>query len=335
MRSTKHHIHVRLAIVAAGAGALAFAAMSIAGTATATTEPVGTEPTETAAADAGTEPMDSMAMTPGSLAVEGSGEATSPEAEAFCTAELAAESAANSEDQAAMESAFSALVEAAPDDIRAAAEAVVANAEAGPGDPAFDEAYTAVIDYMRGNCGYNEMDTEGGDYYFTGVPSEMPAGPVIVTLDNVGAELHVIEFARINDDVTLTAEEILALPEEEAMASVEMVGAAFAMPGMTGYGVVDLTAGRYLALCPIPQGLTPEVAAQMPPEGGETEGSPAGSMPMDTATMDTMMEGSAPMDTMMEGSAPMDTMMEGSAPIEGALGPPHFTLGMWQEITVS
>jgi len=63
--------------------------------------------------------------------------------------------------------------------------------------------------------------------------------------------------------------------------------------------------GRYIAVCFIPQGLTPEIAQQF-----EAEGPPG--------------EGSAP-----EGSAP-----EGSGP-DVELGPPHHTQGMIQEFTVA
>ena len=66
----------------------------------------------------------------------------------------------------------------------------------------------------------------------------------------------------MNDDVTLTTEELLQLPEEEVFTMITMVGSANAAPGTTGHGVMDLTPGRYVAVCPIPQGLTPEVEAQ-------------------------------------------------------------------------
>ena len=50
-------------------------------------------------------------------------------------------------------------------------------------------------------------------------------------------------IARINDDVTLTLEEILALPEEESDTMVTFVGGVFGVfPGTSQTTVVDLTA---------------------------------------------------------------------------------------------
>ena len=45
------------------------------------------------------------------------------------------------------------------------------------------------------------------------------------------------------------------------MSKVVPMGAAFAFPGTEGFTVVDLEPGRYIAVCFIPQGLTPEVAS--------------------------------------------------------------------------
>jgi hypothetical protein len=253
----------------------------------------------------------SMEPAPASLAVDGSAEASSPEAEAFCTAEVAAEAAFASEDPAQIGPAVEALTGAAPADAAPLVEAVLANAE-NQESPEFAEAYSALIEYMKANCGFAELGVAASDYAFGGVPTELPAGPIIVSIENIGQELHVFEVARINDDVTLSTEELFALPEEEVFTMITMVGGAFAAPGSTGHTVMDLTPGRYIAVCPIPQGLTPEVEAQL----AESEGSAP--------------EGSAPSATDTAGTEPA-----GSVPGGPSLGPPHFTLGMFQEFTVS
>ncbi len=115
---------------------------------------------------------------------------------------------------------------------------------------------------------------------------------------------------RINDDTTESVGEILALSEEEIPTKVTPKGAAFAFPGATGFGTADLEPGRYIAVCEIPEGLTPEVAESLEEEA------PEGSAP----------EGSDP-----EGSAPGGSAPEG----EPQLGPPHHTLGMVQEFEVT
>ena len=148
-------------------------------------------------------------------------------------------------------------------------------------------------------------------------------------------------MARINDDVTLSTDELLALPEEEVFTMITMVGGAFAAPGTTGNTVMDLTPGRYVAVCPIPQGMTPEIAAQIRGSGGGS--APAGSAPTARPrrigredrrrrALITRHGGGhqAGDGTEPAGSAPS----QGSAPGGPEQGPPHFVLGMVQEFTV-
>ncbi|MGI9031654.1 MAG: hypothetical protein ACR2HP_16990 [Ilumatobacteraceae bacterium] len=246
----------------------------------------------------------------------GSGGAT--DVDAFCAAELDVEAAILAEDPEAIGPAFEALSAAAPEDVKGSVDTAIAEAEvfvAEGSEPTeeFFTAYGEVISYMKDNCGFNELEVEGGDYVFTGIPADVPAGPAIITFTNVGEELHELSFARINDDVTETVQELIELPEEEAFSKIVPAGGTFAVPGETGYTVVDFAEpGRYAATCFIPEGLTPEVAEEM--EAMESEG--------------TMPEGSMP-----EGSMPEGTM--GSMPGGPELGPPHAILGMVQEFTVT
>ena len=62
---------------------------------------------------------------------------------------------------------------------------------------------------------------------------------------------------RINDDVTLSVDELLALPEEESETMATPAAFAFTFPGTTGYTVADLTPGRYVALCFLPEARRP------------------------------------------------------------------------------
>ena len=231
-------------------------------------------------------------------AVDGSAEASSPEAEAFCEAEVAVEQASTAAvatgDASAVQPAMEALVAASPADLSSASvEELVANAESGPGDPAFDEPYAAIIEYMKANCGFAELDVAASDYAFGGIPGNLAAGPTIVTLQNIGEEVHEIVIWRINDDVTMSLEELLALPEEEIFANAAPMAFTFTFPGATGNTVADLTPGRYFAICFLSQGSTPEVIMEM-------------------------------------GVGP-----EATPPPDAELGPPHFTLGMVQEFDVA
>ncbi len=244
MNKAVTHPFQKLLLVGIASATLAIGASTAVSASTGTTEPADDM-------TAHTEAEHTMESAPAALAVDGSAEASSPEAEAFCTAEVAVEAAVNSEDPAAMGPALEAATAAAgPADAAPLLEAVVANFE-NPDSPEFAEAYGALIDYMKANCGFAELGVVASEYAFGGVPAELPAGPIIVSFENIGQEIHVFEVARINDDVTLSTDELLALPEEEVFTMITLVGGAFAVcRGRTGNTVMDLTPGRYIAVCP-------------------------------------------------------------------------------------
>ena len=238
--------------------------------------------------------MDTTAAT---LAVDGSAEATSPEAEAFCGAVVAVESAVNSEDEAAIGSAVEAATAAATADGGPLLEAVLANVQT-PNTPEFAEAYAALIDYMKANCGYAEINATASEFQFEGLPSEVPAGPTIFTLENAGEQVHDIFVMRLNDDDTLSADEIEALPKDEVMTIGTLVAFAFAFPGAASYATADLAPGRHVTVCLVFDGATPEVLMQLQELGVN-----------------------GPDDTI-----PPDTGIE--------IGDRHYTLGMIHEFTV-
>ena len=134
------------------------------------------------------------------------------------------------------------------------------------------------------------------DYYFEGLPTSVPAGTTL-GFANQGTEFHELALARKNDGVTETWDELLALPEEEALAKVTVFAPLFAAAGTTAEGTIALEQeGEYIALCFIPQGTA-----------GTIE------LPDPSAVPDP--------------SAP---------PPEGlGSGTPHFLLGMMQEFTVT
>ena len=243
MYTTKTRNISRLLFVAATAGTIALGA---AGSVSATTEP---PPDASAAPD---------------VPVPTAGEPASPEAAAFCEAEIGVENASNSEDPAAIEPAIAAAMEVAPEDAAPLLDAVVtALQETGPEGPEFAAAYDALIAWMEGNCGFVTLNLTASEYAFGGMPTELPAGGTIVNLANIGEEVHEIVIVRINDDVTLTIDELLALPEEETETMTTFVNIAFAFPDTVGHTVVNLEPGRYVAVCFLPEGATPEVISQM------------------------------------------------------------------------
>ena len=201
------------------------------------------------------------------------------DAGAFCEAEIELESAIGAEDAEAIGPAFEAVSDAAPEDIADAVDTAVAEAErflAEDSDPTpkFEAAYAEMMTFMKEECGYTDLALTTTEYNFAGLPGEVDAGPAVVTIENLGQEFHEVALMRINDDVTESVEELLALPQEEAEAKVANVASGFAPPGATGYTAADLTPGRYVAMCFVPQGFTMEAMEQMESGGAEPDGQP-------------------------------------------------------------
>lgn len=94
------------------------------------------------------------------------------------------------------------------------------------------------------------------DYFFEGLPTSVPADTSL-ELYNAGVEIHELLVVRKNDGVTETWEELLALPEEEVMAKVSILGPLMAATEQLAESAITLEQeGEYLAICFIPQGMT-------------------------------------------------------------------------------
>jgi uncharacterized cupredoxin-like copper-binding protein len=136
------------------------------------------------------------------------------------------------------------------------------------------DANVAVNEHLVEECDFNELDITAVDYEFEDVPDTFERGAAAVFLRNEGQEFHEAVFFRIADDETRPIEELLELPEEEAMQVTQFVGAAFAGPGANGATSVQFDEpGRYAMLCFIPVGTTAEAMAEMSPDQ-EPEGPP-------------------------------------------------------------
>lgn len=122
--------------------------------------------------------------------------------------------------------------------------------------PEFANASATIYPYLGNACDLAMLDVLALDYSYGGVPSTVDAGPTVVTLRNESesGEVHEMGFARVNDDVDLTVEELLAIPMEELEQSVEISGGVFALPGSSGGTILSLTPGRWVYVCFIPVG---------------------------------------------------------------------------------
>jgi hypothetical protein len=174
---------------------------------------------------------------------------------------------------AEIEPVLAQVEETAPEEIAedAATAAGLAREAAGSGDQSvleseeFLSADAAIDEYMLAECGYEQLEATGVDYEYEGIPDTVTSGTVAVTFHNEGEELHEIGLVRINDGVDLSIEELLALPEEEAMSQVTFTGVAFAGPGESSTTFLSMEPGRYAAVCFVPEGTTHEHEGEGPP----------------------------------------------------------------------
>jgi len=158
---------------------------------------------------------------------------------------------------------FATIAENAPDDLadtaselNAAIQALTkGDAEAFNADSTF-ETYTEFLGGAIKACEFETVDVTGVDYAFDGVPETIEAGTVAFDFTNAteADEEHEMIILKKADGVTLSFEDILALPEEEAMEKGQFVGAAFAPPGEKGLALADLEPGSYAMVCFIPVG---------------------------------------------------------------------------------
>lgn len=128
------------------------------------------------------------------------------------------------------------------------------------------EAYvddTDVINqFVVDECEFSTIEVTAVDYAYDADLDGLEAGQVAFDFSNEGTEFHEMALMRINDDTTETIEELLELPEEEAMAKTTFMGVSFAAPGEGSTMYADLEEGRYVMICFIPQGSTSLEAAE-------------------------------------------------------------------------
>lgn len=186
-------------------------------------------------------------------------EALSPEEQAEAAKQFASEN---------MRPAADAVLEVAPPELEehfAVLDAALTEVEE-TGDfsqfesPEFTEAQAAVHEYDLENCGWESVEVTAIDYGFEGIPTTVPTGVVSFEFTNESEheEMHELALMRKNDGTTESAQELLELPEEEAMQKVTFVGATFAEPGGSAYTVTQLETGDYIAICFIPTGSSDE-----------------------------------------------------------------------------
>lgn len=209
----------------------------------------------------------------------------------FCSADVDVESAFNSgppiealppeavegavaQLKTTLDPLFTRAQELAPDEVDADVDLLATTARealstmdfAAFEQPEVRTADTNLDTWMLDNCGFEQLDVTAADFEYTGLPDTASTGEMAVTLTNEGTNFHEIAILRVNDGVTMPAEELLALPMEEALASVVIKGITFAEPGGSDTSFMRFDEpGRYIATCFIPEGTTMDMEGTGPP----------------------------------------------------------------------
>jgi hypothetical protein len=131
--------------------------------------------------------------------------------------------------------------------------------------PEFLAADGAVDQYMLDECGYEQLEVTGVNYEYENLPDALPAEVVAVTFHNEGDEMHEVGFARINDEVNESVEQVLATPLDQLFTKIDFTGLAIAPPGQADTVFFEFTPGRYAAACFIPQGTKHDAVGTGPP----------------------------------------------------------------------
>jgi plastocyanin len=157
---------------------------------------------------------------------------------AFATAACAGGSASPAASAAASPAASASASASAPTDGSPSASASASGSASASASASADVMVTAV------------------DFAFENVPAEIPSGTTL-GLTNNGQEVHEMVVVRKLPTTTQSFEELLAMPQDQALGLVQDIGVAFAEPGATSADVVTTgEAGDYLMVCFIPAGTT-------------------------------------------------------------------------------
>jgi uncharacterized cupredoxin-like copper-binding protein len=204
------------------------------------------------------------------------GDSKADHAEA-CDAWFAADSAvihflfAGEGDATSVNAMIDAAIVAAPSDFKATLTELKSEAAPQLSDPSSKasdktlQLYSDSIAWAGDNCDVKTIDVTAKDYMYQGIPTELSTGYQVVNFANKGTEHHEMFAFRINDGVTESAQELLALSEDEVFSKITPVNAIDALPGTSATVSWDLpSAGKYAVVCFISQGSV-----------GETEGTGA------------------------------------------------------------
>ena len=146
------------------------------------------------------------------------------------------------------------------------ADAEAAASEAPPSAPTIppDSYFSASAEagkYMADNCDFENVEVTATEYTFEGLDGDLAPGMTLMQFTNDGDEYHEIDIEKLADGEERSVDELLDLMQtapDQAAALVTPVALTFAPPKSATYAIFSLAPGRYLAMCHVPVGATPE-----------------------------------------------------------------------------
>lgn len=164
-------------------------------------------------------------------------------------------------DPAALEPAATELAAVVPEGLAATvttiADTMSSDDPEAMNSPEFAQASEELGAAVYDGCDSAQLDVTGVDFGFEGLPDEVEAGRVAIRFTNgtSAEEPHELVLFKRNEGTTESVEDLLALPQEEAMSKLSMAGVTFAMtPGGSSVTMTELEAGEYIAVCMLPTG---------------------------------------------------------------------------------
>lgn len=197
--------------------------------------------------------------TAGLVALPGVAGAQTGDLAAFCAARQEANAAlTKAENKAVIQKVYDAAPAAAIPAITAIRDGFAKKGQKFFQSAAGAAALGQLDAFVFANCPGTQVDVTAIDYEFQGMPATLPAGQAQFKLTN-GApkEDHEMVVLKLNaEGEKVDPGKLVAMPQGKAQKLVDGQGTAFmyAPNGQVAYSPADLTPGKYLYACFLPQG---------------------------------------------------------------------------------
>lgn len=189
----------------------------------------------------------------------GSAGAQTGDLSAFCAARKEANGAeTKAENRAVIQKVYDAAPAAAVPAITAIRDGFAKKGQKFFESEAGFQAIQQLDGYVFANCPGQKVEATATDYEFAGIPATLPAGSTNIELTNrAPKENHELVIFKLNaEGEKVDPGKFVTMPQGKAQKLVDGQGTAFvfAPAGQTSYALTDLTPGKYVYACFLPQG---------------------------------------------------------------------------------